>query len=152
MAYTIRIDLGTSGVATSSKGLGKIEAQSLTWGAARAVVGSSVSGAGGKVQFQELHFTKFVDSTTPELLNALSGGDIYHNVKITIGIGQSATAADVTTLTLKDVSISSIEGSADGVDAPVEDIGLLFNTIAFGYANTTGAVAGASDDWEAAVG
>lgn len=133
MANNIFVKLGTNttaikGESTAQGHLGEVEAQSLTWGYAQTL---NISGAGsgaGKVEFQELHFTKFVDSTSPALYTRLAAGAQFDEVIITMRRSGGAGAVDFAAFTLKLVFVSSVEGSADGENAPIEDVGLMYGS------------------------
>ena len=132
MAANIFIKLGTNGPAIKGESTargheGEVQAQSLTWGYAQTIaIGGAGSGAGaGKVEFQELHFTKFVDSTSPELYSMLASGKHFDQVVVTM---QRGNGVDFATFTLGLVAVSSVEGSADGQGAPIEDVGLVYGS------------------------
>jgi len=110
---------------------GAISAQSLTWNAEQTLnIGSQSSGAGaGKVTFNDLHFIKDVDATSPIFFQMLCAGIPFEFVDIGfISAGVSCR--------LKLAAVKSIDGTFD--DTSTEDIALEYGGIIW----TVGAVNG----------
>jgi type VI secretion system secreted protein Hcp len=107
--------------------VGEISAQALTWGYNQHLnIGSQSAGAGaGKVEFGELTFTKFVDSTSPFIYLALASGTAFPKVVITL----QRQGVDFIAFTLALVAFSSIQGSATAANDPSEVIGLEYGSV-----------------------
>ena len=136
MALDIFIKLGTDGSTNAIKGesidamhKGEIEAAAISWGYAQHVtIGSGSSGA-GRVEFQEFHFTKSLDSTSPALYAALSAGKHFDKVTVSMRKG-GAGGTDYAHFTLATVFVTSVDGSASSSDdLPIEDVGLAYGGV-----------------------
>jgi type VI secretion system Hcp family effector len=102
---------------------GAVQASTLSWSVEQTLnIGSQSTGAGaGKVTFNDLHFTKAVDATSPVFFQALCSGTPFQFVDISFVTGGAPTV----TCRLKLVAVKSIDGTA-GPDAPAEDIALEY--------------------------
>ncbi len=102
---------------------GSVLATTLTWSIEQTLnIGSQSSGAGaGKVAFNDLHFTKSLDATSPVFFQALCAGTPFEFVDIFF-VANGSTAA---TCRLKLAAVKSIDGTA-GPGFPVEDIALEY--------------------------
>ena len=118
------------GSVTATGYQGAVQATALTWSTEQTLnIGSQSSGAGaGKVAFNDLHFTKPVDATSPVFFQALCAGTPFQFVDIFFVTGSGAAA----TCRLKLVAVKSIDGTAGAVpgaaptDVPAEDIALEY--------------------------
>ena len=118
------------GSVTANGYQGAVQATSLTWSSEQVLnIGSQSSGAGaGKVTFNDLHFTKAVDATSPAFFQALCSGTAFQFVDIYFVTGSGAAA----TCRLKLAAVKSIDGTAGLVegasptDVPMEDIALEY--------------------------
>jgi type VI secretion system secreted protein Hcp len=128
MSYDIFVKISGIDGESNVKGHAKeIEALSLSWGMSRDIgVGKGGSGT-GKASFQDVHFTKFYDSTSPNLYLALAAGTEFANVVITlVKSGGAGGGQKFGTFTLVDAFLTSVEATADGSEIPVEDVALTF--------------------------
>ena len=100
-----------------------VQATTLTWSIEQTLnIGSQSSGAGaGKVAFNDLHFTKNVDSTSPIFFQALCAGTPFQFVDISFVTGGTTVAS----CRLKLAAVKSIDGTA-GPEGPTEDIALEY--------------------------
>jgi type VI secretion system Hcp family effector len=109
---------------------GAIQATSLTWSIEQTLnIGSQTTGAGaGKVTFNDLTFTKGVDTTSPAFFQALCAGIPFEFVDISFVTSAGTTAS----CRLKLAAVKSINGTvgtvdgATGTGAPSEDIALEY--------------------------
>lgn len=114
---------------------GHIAILAWSWGASQS--GSAHLGPGsgsGKVNVQDLSFTKYVDSASHLLLlNCCNGG---HIPKATLRVRKAGgdTPLDYQVLTLTDVIVSSIStGGSGGEDRLTENVSLNFAEFKFEY-------------------
>jgi type VI secretion system secreted protein Hcp len=92
--------------------------------------GASNSGS-GKVNVQDLSFTKRVDSTSPLLFRACVTGTHYGSVKLTCARASGdGKPREYLTITLSDVLVSSVSGGGSaGDDGQSENISLNFEKL-----------------------
>lgn len=94
-----------------------------------------VSGGGtsGKSSFQDISVTKYVDRTTPNLIQKLATGDHYPSAILTIRKA-GADPLEYLVITLTDVLVTSISTGGDGTEGKVtEKITLNFKTFELVY-------------------
>jgi type VI secretion system Hcp family effector len=121
--------LTIKGNVTANGYQGAVQATSLSWSSEQTLnIGSQSSGAGaGKVTFNDLHFTKAVDATSPLFFQALCAGIPFEFVDIFFVTSTGAAA----TCRLKLAAVKSIDGTAGVVAGatptdPAEDIALEY--------------------------
>lgn len=101
-------------------------------------------GGSGKASFQDLSFTKYIDSATNALMTSLAKGTHLPKVVLTVrkaGDGQSKYIL----ITMEEVLITSIStGGSGGEDRLTENITLNFGKVTFAYSpqDVSGTVAG----------
>src|SRR3954451_14697855 len=101
--YFMRIDPGPgdtqiTGESTDAQYKGWTQIKSFSWGVENpATIGSQTGGAGaGKAKFNELEIEKDVDSTSPQIFQALAQGQHFNGIEIIARkAGGTATAAPV---------------------------------------------------------
>jgi type VI secretion system secreted protein Hcp len=135
MAADIFLKLGDiKGESMDSKHKGEIEILSWSWGATQTGSASRGGGMGqGKVEMQNIHFTKSLDKAT-------------HNLILNLATGKHIPTADLAQrkaggeqkeylkIHMDDVLISSYQTSANGTgEAPMETISLDFGKITIEY-------------------
>ena len=135
MAVDMFIQIDTiDGEAQDSKHKKEIDVLSWTWGLSNAGSAHSGGGAGaGKVNVQDLNFTKWVDSATPKLALACCSGKHFNNAVLVI---RKAGDKPVEYLKIKldTVLISSIStGGSGGEDRLTENVTLNFSKISLDY-------------------
>jgi type VI secretion system secreted protein Hcp len=123
-----------------------VDVLAWSWGASQSGTTHMGSGGGsGKASFQDLSFTKFVDSASPALLIHLAQGSHIETAKLTCrkaGEGQQKYIE----MTLKEVIVSSVStGGSGGEDRLTENVTLNFREVKFEYfkQDATGATASA---------
>lgn len=127
-----RISMQTSNDGTNT---GWIEVESWSWGVSQSSGGAD-GGASGKASFQDFHFTKRLDKSSPMLAKACIEG--RHLLKVTFedyatdAKGKNQTYLQIT---FEDVLISSYQiGGQGGSDQlPMEEISFAYSKIEFKY-------------------
>jgi type VI secretion system secreted protein Hcp len=113
----------------------QIDVLSWSWGASNSGTTQSGGGGGaGKVSFQDLSITKYVDKASPKLLLRTCNG--AHLSDVTLWVLRSGPDAPVSYLKimLKEVMVTSVShGGSGGEDRLTETITLNFAKIQFEY-------------------
>jgi type VI secretion system secreted protein Hcp len=124
----------------------EINITSFSWGSSRAGArGAGGGGGDGKVSFQDIHFSKFVDKSSPVLMRSCASGTHYKTALLTLRkAGGDPTAVETGVfykIVLTDVLISSYQTGGglqndgtfsplgDGADAPEDQFSLNFGTV-----------------------
>jgi type VI secretion system secreted protein Hcp len=124
---------------------GDIDVLSWSWGMSQS--GSTHMGGGGgagKVSFQDLSFTKYIDSASNALMNALAKGSHIDKCVLMVrkaGEGQNKYIA----ITMEEVIVTSVStGGSGGEDRLTESVTLNFGKVSFAYTpqDSKGTVAG----------
>jgi type VI secretion system secreted protein Hcp len=125
---------------------GDIDVLAWSWGMSQS--GSTHMGGGGgagKANFQDLSFTKYVDSASQALMGALAKGS--HIDKVTLLVRKAGEGQHVyLQIDLEEVIVTSLStGGSGGEDRLTENVTLNFAKVAFDYhkQNDKGAVASA---------
>src|SRR5574342_107711 len=130
--YFLKID-GIEGESSDDKHKGQIEIESWSWGVSNSGSMASGGGAGaGKVQFQDFHFTKTVDKSSPKLMQAVATGEHLRTVDLTVRKA-GGTQMDYYVIHLEDVIISSYSTSGGSTEAPTESVSFNFQKIEIQY-------------------
>jgi type VI secretion system secreted protein Hcp len=101
-------------------------------------------GGAGKASFQDLSFTKYIDSSSNALMNSLAKGTHIDAVTLLVrkaGEGQQKYIL----ITMNEVLVTSIStGGSGGEDRLTENVTLNFGKVAFAYTpqDSKGTVAG----------
>lgn len=127
----LKID-GIKGESTDTKHKDEIEIFSYSWGLTQS--GGLASGGGGgagKVQFQDFHFTKNVDKTSPSLFLKCATGTHIKEAMLSVrkaGEGQK----DFLIIKLNDVLVSSYQsGGSSGGDLPTDQVSINYAKIEY---------------------
>lgn len=124
---------------------GDIDILAWSWGMSQS--GNTHMGGGGgagKASFQDITFTKYVDSATNALMTALASGSHIDVVKLLVrkaGEGQHKYIE----IEMKEVIVTSLStGGSGGEDRLTENISLNFAEVKFDYTpqDSKGTVAG----------
>ena len=125
---------------------GDIDVLAWSWGMSQS--GSTHMGGGGgagKANFQDLSFTKYIDSATQALMGALAKGS--HIDKVTLLVRKAGEGQhNYVQIDMQEVIVSSLStGGSGGEDRLTENVTLNFATVAFDYfkQDAKGAVASA---------
>lgn len=131
----IKID-GIEGEAQDDKHKNEIEVQSFSWGVSNGGTFAAASGGGSKhASLQDVHFTKYLDKSSPKLFLASATGDHIKKAEVTFRkAGKKDGQLEYFKVTLSDLLISSYQFSdSAGHDLPVEQVSLNFSKIEFDY-------------------
>jgi type VI secretion system secreted protein Hcp len=125
---------------------GDIDILAWSWGMSQS--GSTHTGGGGgagKASFQNISFTKYIDSASQALMGALAKGS--HIPKVTLLVRKAGEGQHVyLQIDLEEVIVASLStGGSGGEDRLTENVTLNFAKVAFDYhkQNDKGAVASA---------
>jgi len=129
----IKID-GVDGEAKDKTHKKEIDILAWSWGMSNSGNAQQGGGAGaGKVNVQDLSFTKYVDSSTSALMLACCGGTHYDEVNLTVRKA-GGTPVEYIKIKLTEVLITSIStGGSGGEDRLTENITLNFAKFNFTY-------------------
>jgi type VI secretion system secreted protein Hcp len=125
--------VGFTGECHDDKHPGAIEIESFSWGLTNSVSSSSGGGGGaGRATFQDFHFTKKTDSTSPTLFISCATG--RHIKKATLTVRKAGKdQLEFMTIKLTDVFVTSFSNAGDkGDNDPPEDaVSITFAKIEF---------------------
>lgn len=128
MAVDIFIKVGDIEGESSDKKHGKeIDVLAWSWGMSQSGTTHMGGGGGsGKVNVQDLSFTKYVDASTHALMKACCDGTHYPEAKLTVRKA-GKDALEYIKLTLKEVIVTSVStGGSGGEDRLTENVALNF--------------------------
>jgi type VI secretion system secreted protein Hcp len=139
---------GIKGESKDAKHTGEIDILAWSWGVSNhGSFGSGGGGGTGKVNVQDISFTKYVDVATPALMLASCNGK--HIPEATFVVRKSGEKPlEYITITLKKAIVSSVsEGGSGGEDRLTENITLNFASFKYQYKeqSDTGSAAGQPD-------
>ena len=124
----------------------QIDILAWSWGMSQSGTTHMGGGGGsGKASFQDISFTKYVDSASHALMNALAKGTHLASCILTVrkaGAGQQ----NYIVITMKEVIVSSVStGGSGGEDRLTENVTLNFAEVSFAYTpqDAKGTVSGA---------
>jgi len=122
---------------------GGIETTSVSWGATNGLTPATGGAQAGRVQFQEISFTKPMDNASPLLLQALATGRTLPTASLKFLITGADAVREFSTMTLGDVTVTSQQVGASS-ETPIEAISLTFRRIQWEVCSfdATGARAG----------
>jgi len=131
----LKID-GIAGESQDSKHSNEIQLLSFTFGSMQPSSVGQGGGLGtGRVQVQDLSFTKYVDAATPLLYQFCWNGK--HIPKAVLNVRKAgASPLDYFTITISDLIVSSVTstGNSDGTtNLPTESASLSFTTVEVVY-------------------
>jgi type VI secretion system secreted protein Hcp len=114
---------------------GEIDVLAWSWGLSQSGTFHAGGGGGaGKVNVQDLSFTKWIDKSSPNLMLYCSNGDQYKEAKLTIRKAGGKEPLEYLVITMKDVIISSVStGGSGGEDRLTENVGLNFREVHVDY-------------------
>jgi type VI secretion system secreted protein Hcp len=128
--YFLKLD-GIDGESTDDRHKGQIEIESFSWGASNPSTLSGGGGGGaGKVQMQDIHFTKTIDKSSPKLFEAVATGK---HIKKAVLMGRGPSGNEFLVLTLEDVLISSYSQAGNQGTLPVDSFSINFAKIEYKY-------------------
>ena len=125
---------GIEGESNDDKKKNHIEIQSFSLGGANNGSFHSATGGGtAKVALQDMHFTKTIDKSSPNLFGVLTQGK--HIDKATITVRKAGSKSPYLTIKLTNVLVSSyqLDSSGGGDAKPNESLSLNFTKIEYKY-------------------
>lgn len=136
--YLLEID-GIVGESTDDRHRGWLEIESFSWGLTQLTALAGGGAGTGKPSFQDIHFTKLVDKSSPKLFLACASGQ--HIKKATLVVRRSGQERqEYYKVTLEDVLVSSYQssgaaGGSAGVGGavPVDEFAMNYAKIDFSY-------------------
>jgi len=127
---------GVEGEAHDDKHKNEIEIQSSSLGVSNTGTFAAAGGGGSKhATFQDVHFTKYVDKSSPKLLLACATGQHIKKAEITFRkAGQKEGQVEYLKYTLSDVLVSSFqESDHSGGDLALDQFSLNYAKIEVDY-------------------
>jgi len=135
MALDMFVDMGSiKGESRDKENKDKIDILAWSWGMSQSGTTHTGGGGGaGKANFQDLSFTKYLDSSSNALMNALAQGKHLEKVELLVrkaGEGQQKYLG----ITMEEVLVTSIStGGSGGEDRLTENVTLNFGKVSFAY-------------------
>ena len=132
--YFLKLD-GIEGESIDDKHSKEIEIGSFSWGVSQLGYGATGGGSGaGKASVQDLHITKDVEKSSPNLAKYCANGKHIATATLTLRkAGEDAQEYVVFTLSQVLVSSYQISGSGHGGIVPQEQVSLNFQKIQYDY-------------------
>lgn len=116
----------------------EIDVLAWSWGASNS--GNAHMGGGqgaGKVNVQDLSFTKYIDKSSPDLILACCNGKHIPEAKLVIRKA-GETPLEYLTLTMNDLIVTSVStGGSGGEDRLTENVTLNFAKVKVNYVEQT---------------
>jgi type VI secretion system secreted protein Hcp len=139
MAMDMFIKIGAlKGESVDDKHKGEIDVLAWSWGMSNSGSAQTGGGAGsGKVNVQDLSFTKWIDKSSPDLMLACCNGK--HFDKATLVVRKAGeTALEYVTINMEDLIITSVStGGSGGEDRLTENVTLNFAKVKMQYKEQT---------------
>ena len=135
MAMDIFIKIGTlTGESRDKTHANEIDVLAWSWGMSNSGSAHLGGGAGsGKVNVQDLSFTKYIDASSNALINAACVGTHFPTVTLTVRKA-GGTPLEYVVITLTEVIITSVStGGSGGEDRLTENVTLNFSKFKFSY-------------------
>jgi type VI secretion system secreted protein Hcp len=112
----------------------QIQILAWSWGMSQSGTTHIGSGGGaGKVNVQDLHFTHYVDSASPNLIKACCTGEHFDTAKLTMRKA-GGSPLDYVVLELTDIIVTSVSsGGSSGDDLLTENVTLNFAKFKYAY-------------------
>jgi len=126
------------GESVSGQGKDKIELLSWSQSVHMPITHGHASGVSvkhGRSDFSDMTVSKYLDATTPLLLQATAGGTNFKTAELTVYQQEADTGKPIEyyKIELEDVIISSFSIGHSGSDRPVETMTLHFNKVKWTY-------------------
>ena len=111
----------------------EIDVLAWSWGMSQSASSQSGGGGAGKVNVQDLSFTKYVDKSSPKLMEKIAMGEHISEISLTVQKAGS-TSQEYLIITMKEVLVTSYSvGGSGGEDRLTENVTLNFAQIEFKY-------------------
>jgi type VI secretion system secreted protein Hcp len=139
MAVDMFIKIGDlKGEAKDKSHAGEIDVLAWSWGASNS--GNAHMGGGqgaGKVNVQDLSFTKYIDKSSPDLMLFCCNGKHIPEAKLTVRKA-GETPLEYLTITMNDLIVTSVStGGSGGEDRLTENVTLNFAKVKVNYVEQT---------------
>jgi type VI secretion system secreted protein Hcp len=139
MAVDMFIKIGDlKGEAKDKAHAGEIDVLAWSWGASNS--GNAHVGGGqgaGKVNVQDLSFTKYIDKSSPDLMLACCNGKHIPEAKLTVRKA-GETPLEYLTITMNDLIVTSVStGGSGSEDRLTENVTLNFAKVKLNYVEQT---------------
>ena len=133
MDMFIKID-SLAGESKDSTHKGEIDVLAWSWGASNSGSAHVGGGAGaGKVNVQDLSFTKYLDKSTPDLLLSTCNGKHWDQAVLVVRKA-GETPLEYLKITMSEVLVTSIsQGGSGGEDRLTENVTLNFAKVKVDY-------------------
>lgn len=130
---------GIAGEATDAKHKGEIDVLAWSWGMSNSGYAHAGGGQGaGKVNVQDLSFTKYVDKSTPPLLLAAAKGTHIDEATLVVRKQSGDNPIEYLTITMQEIIVTSIStGGSGGQDRLTENVSLNFAKVKVKYIEQT---------------
>ena len=137
MDMFIKID-SLAGESKDSTHKGEIDVLAWSWGASNSGSAHVGGGAGaGKVNVQDLSFTKYIDKSTPDLLLTTCNGKHWDQAVLVVRKA-GETPLEYLKITMSEVLVTSIsQGGSGGEDRLTENVTLNFAKVKVDYVEQT---------------
>jgi type VI secretion system secreted protein Hcp len=125
---------GVEGEAQDKEHRGEIDVLAWSWGASQSgTTHMGAGGGGGKVNIQDLSFTKYIDSSTHTLLQRTFDGK--HIPEGTLSVRKAGgTPLDYVIIKMTDIMVTSVStGGSGGEDRLTENVTLNFSKVEIDY-------------------
>jgi type VI secretion system secreted protein Hcp len=126
---------GITGESKDSKHGGEIDVLAWSWGVSNS--GSFHTGGGGgagKANFQDLSFTKYIDSSSNALLLSCASGTHIATANLVVRKAGGTAPLEYLKINLTEVIVTSVStGGSGGEDRLTENVSLNFAEIAYEY-------------------
>jgi len=139
MAVDMFIKIGDiAGESKDSVHAGEIDVLAWSWGASNSGTAHVGGGAGaGKVNVQDLSFTKYIDKSSPDLFLACCNGAHQPQALLTVRKA-GTTPLEYIIITMTEVMITSVStGGSGGEDRLTENVTLNFAKVKIDYKEQT---------------
>jgi type VI secretion system secreted protein Hcp len=131
--FFLKID-GIPGESKDDKHKGEIDVLAFSWGLSQTGIGHVGGGSGaGKVQFQDLSFTHYIDKSTTDLMFSCASGK---HIKSAILVARKAGGKPLEYLKIKltDILVSSVStGGSGGEERQTANVTLNFSQVNVDY-------------------
>jgi len=139
MAVDMFIKIGDlKGESKDKAHAGEIDVLAWSWGASNS--GNAHMGGGqgaGKVNVQDLSFTKYIDKSSPDLMLSCCNGKHIPEAKLVVRKA-GETPLEYLTITMNDLIVTSVStGGSGGEDRLTENVTLNFAKVKVNYVEQT---------------
>ena len=131
--YFLKIE-GVDGESTDRNHPGGLAIESWSFGASNPTSVGSGGLSAGKVQFQDFHFTKTLDKSSPMLMQMTATGE--HLKSATLELcrpSADGTSQCYLKITLSDIMVTSYQTGGEGGSTPTDQFSLNYAKIEFEY-------------------